>query len=120
MVFAAPSDVAVRPSINAPRVSRHGNRTVLWLEGEHDMATVAVMSDVLAAAIASDDADVIVDLSGVTFIGAATFGALIVGRNLLAQQSRRMTVRSPSAYAQRLLELFELTDLVESEGDVAC
>lgn len=38
-------------------------RTVIWLSGEHDLSTVAASSKVIAEALASDDADVTIELA---------------------------------------------------------
>ena len=46
--------------------------TVVCLDGEHDIATLPFLTDTLATAIFADDTDVVIDLSGVTFISAAT------------------------------------------------
>jgi anti-anti-sigma factor len=102
-------------------VSRHGHRTVVWLAGECDIATVGVITDTLDSAISLDDADLLVDLSGVTFIDAATIGVLIRGRQRLLGQSRILTLRSPSRPARRLLDLCGLTALVEpgAPGELA-
>ncbi len=99
----------------APLVSRDRDQTVVWLEGEHDIATVLELSSTLNRAISIGDADVIVDLSGVTFLGATALNALLRGRNVLRNQSRRLSIRAPSASAQRLLVLCGLTDLVEPD-----
>jgi anti-anti-sigma factor len=107
------SDVAARNRNSTPLVSRDGDRTVVWLDGEHDIATVFVLTDTLARAISVDDADLIVDLSGVTFIGSATIDELIRGRNILRRQSRSLTLRSPSRCARRILDVCGLTDLIE-------
>ena len=109
---AFPSDGAARHS--APLVSRDGDRTVVWLDGEQDIATVPVLTETLARAISVDDADVIVDLSDVTFIDAATIYELWRGRNDLRGQSRSLTLRSPPRCASRVLDVCGLTGLVES------
>lgn len=95
-------------------VSFDPGRTVLWLRGEHDIATVAALSDTLARVIAADDADVVVDLRRVSFIDAATIGALVDGRMTLARMGRRFALRSPSTCAMDVLILCELADLVEA------
>jgi anti-sigma B factor antagonist len=87
--------------------------TVLCLDGEHDIATLPLVTELLAGAIATGDTEVVVDLSGVTFIGAATIDELIRSRNRLWLQSRTLTLRSPSRFARRVLDLCGLTDLVE-------
>jgi anti-anti-sigma factor len=107
------SDVATRHRNSAPLVSQEGGRTVVWLGGEHDIATVFVLADTLARAISVDDADVIVDLSGVTFIGVAAIDELLRARNILRGQWRSLTLRSPSRGASRVLDVCGLTSLVE-------
>jgi anti-anti-sigma factor len=100
----------------APVVSRDGERTVVWLDGEQDIATVVVLRDALARVVSADDSDLIVDLSGVTFLSVATLDELVLGRNILLGQSRNLTLRSPSRLARRLLDLCGLADLVEPGG----
>jgi anti-anti-sigma factor len=107
------SDVAVRQCDSAPLVLRDGNRTVVWLAGECDITTLLVTADTMMKAISLDDGDLIVDLSEVTFLSAATIGALIGVRNLLRGESRSMTLRSPSRFATRILDLCGLDDLVD-------
>jgi anti-anti-sigma factor len=82
--------------------------SVVWLRGQHDIATVSVVSETLSRAIALDDGPVVVDLSGVQFMGAATVGVLLRAREYLRRQSRALVLRSPSASAQRVLELCRL------------
>ena len=51
-------------------------RTVVWLIGEHDTSTVRELSTTLARAIALDDTDLVVDLTGVGFMDASTMRVL--------------------------------------------
>jgi anti-anti-sigma factor len=102
-------DVAIPGSF----VSHDRGRTVVWLEGEHDIATQSALNATLADAISADQSDVVVDLSGVTFMAGATIDELVRGRAVLQIQCRSLTVRSPSRCARRLLDLCGLTDLVE-------
>jgi anti-anti-sigma factor len=53
------------------------DRTVVWLRGEHDVSTVSALSQTMARAIALDDGDLVVDLSGVQFMDAATVGVIV-------------------------------------------
>jgi anti-sigma B factor antagonist len=96
-------------------VSRDGDRTVVWLDGEFDIATAGVVTDTLTHAISLDDGDLIVDLSGVTFIGTVTIDALVQTRNTLGRQSRTLTVRSPSRCVTRILTMCGRADLMEME-----
>ena len=113
----APPNAAARGWNSAPLVSRDGERAVVWLDGEQDIVNVAVLADTLANLTSADDANLIVDLSSVTFMSSATIDELIRARNLLLGLSRNLTLRAPSRCARRLLDLCGLAALVEpSEG----
>lgn len=86
-------------------VSTDREQAVVWLDGEEDLATVAVLADTLARAVADNDGDLIVDLSGVTFLSTATIDELIRTRNILLRQNRNLWLRSPSPFARRLIDL---------------
>ncbi|MDO8363143.1 MAG: STAS domain-containing protein [Actinomycetota bacterium] len=81
--------------------------------GEQDMATRMHLSVVLAEAAGLDDADIVVDLSEVTFMDASTVGALVMARDRLRALSRSLTVRDPSPPARRLLDLCGLERLID-------
>lgn len=66
------SDPAHPPRPVRPLVSRDCDRIVIWLEGEQDIATMPLLADTMAKAIAVGDADLLVDLSGVTFTAATS------------------------------------------------
>jgi anti-sigma B factor antagonist len=97
--------------------ARDADCTVVWVRGEHDIATVAALSETLAWAIALDDADVVVDLSRVTFMDASTVGAVVHAREELWLRARSLSVRAPSRSARRILEVCGLGHLVEVEPD---
>ena len=103
----------VASAMSAVATDRDDDRTVIWLDGEHDLATLPALADRLAAAISADPADLVIDLSGVEFIGSAAIGELIRCRDSLRLQSRTLTLRSPSPFATRLLGLYGLADTVE-------
>jgi anti-anti-sigma factor len=109
------SDGPVGPCDTAPVVSRDGDRTVVWLDGEQDIATVSVLTVTLKKVARADESDVTVDLSRLTFLSVATIGGLIRSRNLLQSRSRNLTLRSPSRFSRRLLDLFGLAGLVEPD-----
>jgi anti-sigma B factor antagonist len=90
---------------------READRTVVWLNGEHDASTVAALWEVMARAIARDDADLVIDLSGVEFMGSATVGVIMRARDALRPRSRSLTLRCPSRCAGRVLDLYGLADL---------
>jgi anti-sigma B factor antagonist len=95
------------------------DRTVVWLRGEHDISTVAALSQTMARAIALDDGELVIDLSGVQFMDAATVGVIIRARDYLRLQSRSLALRSPSTCAARILGLCDLLDLLEPRPERA-
>jgi anti-anti-sigma factor len=87
--------------------------TIVWLRGEHDIATkVGLVVAIARAAQRDDSADILVDLRGVTFMDASTIGAIVGSRNRLRSRSQSLEVRAPSALARRLLDLCGLAHLV--------
>jgi anti-anti-sigma factor len=94
---------------------RDAHRTVVWLQGEHDVTTVAALSEAMARAIALDDSDLVIDLSGVEFMDAATIGVIVRARDFLAQRSRSMSLRSPSTCARRIIDVCDLADLLDAD-----
>ena len=97
-----------------PAFARRGPpEVVVCLRGDHDLSTVAELSAAMAQAIALGDADLVVDLSRVELMTAATVGVLVRARELLRVRSRSLLVRSPSRRARRVLELSDLRGLIE-------
>jgi anti-anti-sigma factor len=94
-------------------VRRDTARTVVWLRGEHDVSTVAALSETMARAMAHDGADLVVDLSEVQFMGAATVGVIVRARELLGLRSRSLVLRSPSRCARRIFDLCGHADLLD-------
>ena len=92
---------------------------VLWLWGEQDMATAAGVRSALVDAVGDGDVDVVVDLAGVTFMDASILSELIQGRLRMQARSRRLSVRAPSRCARRLLELCQLTEMIEPANSAA-
>lgn len=92
-----------------PRSRGDPQQTVVWVRGEQDISTRDRLTLSLAKAAARDAGDIVVDLSGVTFMDASTIGALVAARNMLRVHARSLTFRHPSQAAQRLLDLCGLT-----------
>jgi anti-anti-sigma factor len=86
-------------------ITRDAEQAVVWLDGEEDIATVVILADTLARAVAASDGDLIVDLSRVTFLSTATIEELIRVRNILVRQNRNLSLRSPSPFVRRVLDL---------------
>jgi anti-anti-sigma factor len=110
------------PSMIFPRRSPaasagpNADRTVR-LRGEYDISTVAALSETLARAIALDESDLLVDLSGVQFMDAATIGVIVRACSGRRLRSRSLTLRSPSPCARRILDLCGFTYLLDPNVD---
>ncbi len=106
---------------NRPHVCRGGleiGAIVVWLWGEHDLSTDSALCLALARAIALDGAGLIVDLSGVEFMGASTLG-VIAQAELLRQRSASFTVRSPATFLRRVISACGLDDLLTPSLEMA-
>lgn len=86
--------------------------TVVWLRGEHDISTDGALIRTLAAAIALNDAPLVLDLSEVPLMSASTLGVIVAARKFLRPGSRSLTVRSPSAFVRRIISICSLDDLI--------
>ncbi|MCU1354483.1 MAG: anti-sigma-factor antagonist [Acidimicrobiales bacterium] len=100
----------------APVVSRDGESVVVWLAGEQDLSTRYVLADTLAREIFANESDMIIDLSGVTFIDASAIGVLIGARNVMIRRSRRVVLRAPSTAAVTILKACGLDDLLPHQA----
>jgi anti-anti-sigma factor len=115
---ATDAEVRARFVQMIPEVHAEGRRTVVALHGEADISTQRVLSDLLGRVIADRTGNVVIDLAGATFIDTAIVRVIATTQQLLHRQDRILTVRSPSRLATRLLQLFVLSDLIETEGKV--
>ena len=88
---------------------RLAQASIITLAGEHDLSTIDADNVALTAAIASCDGDVVLDVSGVTFMSAGTVELIIRARQVLERQSRSLTLQSPSRSAKRVLDLCGVT-----------
>jgi anti-anti-sigma factor len=102
-IAEAPTALVFR-DLRGPTGRSADDPTVVWLRGEHDLSTVHLLSEALSRAIAEDERDVVVDLSRVEFMGAATVGVLLRARQDLLSRSRALTLRHPSPAARRVLD----------------
>lgn len=96
-------------------VSTEGTSTVVALRGEADVATLPVLMRALSCVVADHHGDVVVDLAQTSFIDTATLRAVLQAREALNGSGRRLTIRSPSRIAGRLLTVFGLFGLVSPQ-----
>jgi anti-sigma B factor antagonist len=78
------------------------------LDGEIDIATAPAIRRFLMAAISGGDVDLAVDMSGVTFIGAAGIGVLVAAANRTREAGGGLLLLAPSPQVRRLLGILHL------------
>jgi len=98
-----------------PGAGRDTGPTIIWLRGEHDIATDPDLRRTLDRAISLNNAPVVIDLSKVELMSASTLGIIVAAWNTLRQQSRPLTMRSPSPHVRRVISICGLHNLVSSE-----
>lgn len=105
------------PSRGPPRpLGSEPEPTLVWLTGEHDTSTVTELSATLARAIALDDADLLLDLSGVGFMDVSTLRVILRARGFLTRRGRTLVLRSPARCALLVLDSCGMAGLVATEA----
>jgi anti-anti-sigma factor len=102
------------------RLARAGpgaETSVVWLGGDHDIATKDVLVAVLAEAVALDEPAVVIDMSGVHFISATTIGAIVGAKNVLALQGRSLVLRGPPPFVRRVFDACGMSGLLGDDAD---
>ena len=93
--------------MTATVVSNPPSATVV-LDGEIDIATAPAIRRLLMAAISGGDVHLAVDMSGVTFIGAAGIGVLVAAANRAREAGGGLSLLAPSRQVRRLLDVLHL------------
>lgn len=97
-------------------VSMRGSSIVIAVSGEQDSANAAELLATCASAVARQGYDLVVDLSAVEFMSAATVNVIVLIFQLMSAQSRSLVVESPSRFARRVLDLCDLSFII-SDGN---
>jgi anti-sigma B factor antagonist len=93
--------------MTATVVSGPPSATVV-LGGEIDVATAPAIRRLLMAAISGGNAHLAVDMSGVTFLGAAGIGVLVTAAHRAREAGGGLSLLAPSRQVRRLLGIFHL------------
>ena len=78
------------------------------LDGEIDIATSPAIRRFLMAAISGGNVHLAVDVSGVTFIGAAGIGVLVAAANRAREAGGGLSLLAPSRQVRQLLDILRL------------
>jgi anti-sigma B factor antagonist len=97
-------------SVNTREERRDGDVTVLFVEGDVDLATAPSLGEAVAAARTSPGRALIVDLTGVTFMGSAGLRVLVLTAQEL-DSSVFYGVVADSAATRRPIEVTALDEL---------
>jgi anti-anti-sigma factor len=83
-------------------VSHLDAKSVVYAAGELDAATVGALAHALAMEVDSGVAVLYLDLSELSFIGAAGVNALLTAHRAMASEGRTFIIRYPGAFAMRV------------------
>lgn len=92
-----------------------GHCTVVWLSGHHDASTAAELSSVVDRLLGDDGAELMFDLSGVTFMDSTTVAVIAQAEEYFRARSRSLVVRAPSRFARFVLDPYGLRDFVDPD-----
>ena len=82
------------------------------LDGEIDIATAPAIRRLLMAAISGGDVHLAVDMSGVTFLGAAGIGVLVAAANRAREAGGGLSLLAPSRQVRRLVDVLHLDGIL--------
>lgn len=103
----APRGFSVRTSVQT-------GETIVEVAGELDLATAPLLTEVLSHNGAAATGRVVVDVSHLTFMGAAGLTVLVDAHyGLLGESRHGLVVRGASGILRRVVELTELSFLLE-------
>jgi anti-sigma B factor antagonist len=89
-----------------------GETAVLAITGEVDMASAPGLRDQLQQL---DARNVVIDLSGVTFIDSTGLGVLVAALKRSREAGGHLVLRSPTRATRRVLDITGLSQLVAVE-----
>ena len=115
MARAGSSLFTVTDGPAALRAGLETRPTIIWLRGEHDIATDGALRRTLERAIALNDAAIVVDLTKVELLSASTIGVILAARDTLRQQARSLTMCAPSPHVRRVIGICGLQHLLIPE-----
>lgn len=82
--------------------------------GELDLATAGVLDDALRAWLESSRSDeLVVDLSGVTFMDSTGLRAVLVASSAASEAGRRLVVIPGDGQARRVIELARVSEFLD-------
>jgi anti-anti-sigma factor len=96
-------------------VTRHDGRAVVQVCGELDLNTAPQLRDALTELLDGGATELIVDLSGVSFLDSSGINVLIRAAKRLSDGGGTLRLRSPSSQARNVLEMTGLLEAMPVE-----
>lgn len=101
-------------------VTRGEAETVVVLAGELDVSTVGQLSDAVTVELAEQPSQIVLDIADLTFCDSLGLGTLVVLNRAAQAQRSRLTLRNPTTFFTRMLEVTGLeAGLTVSDGQSA-
>jgi anti-sigma B factor antagonist len=85
--------------------SREGNRVVVRLDGELDLASVPLLEDALANAPSDDASTIVLDLRGLEFVDSTGLRGILAQEQRSAELGQTFALVRGSEQVQRLLQM---------------
>lgn len=92
------------------RTERGDTSTTIFVAGEVDYGTASQLRSALVGLVNGDSRDVVVDLTGVTFVDSTALSVLVQGKQRLHSAGQRMSVTGAQPRVTRVLELAGVED----------
>jgi len=99
------------------QIVHEGTQIIVVLRGEADFSATLALSDILARGVSAGSGDVVIDLGGLDFIDTGAMRVLVAAKQRLQRLGRKLTLRSPSSVATRVLDVFGLATMVEPDAN---
>jgi len=118
--------VEITPPITCPPRRRPSNGApgaeipVLWLASDQDGGTTgdlaSALADAIADAMALDEPSVVLDLSGVHSISAATIRVMMAAKKQLADHGCSLVLHGPPPFVRKVFDVCGLSDLLDADS----
>jgi anti-sigma B factor antagonist len=96
---------------------RDAGQAILTVSGEIDIMTADALEQAIATIIDSGAGEVIVDLSGVTFMDSAGINALLKGRRSADDHGQRFRVNGATGIVRQVLDLTGVAVHLSGQAD---
>lgn len=97
------------------KVVRDDGATVIYVQGEIDLATAGRLRDAIEPHMGPDQT-IVLDLSGVEFMDSSCLKVLVQARGRLTRDGGSLILRNPSPLAHRLLTLADVEFILSEDA----